>query len=173
MCHGATGSFISAHPFIKRGLMSYWELHIVSHPFNRMPQMTGRIGQGVPERFPDVDIVVQEAGVGWIPFTMYGMDNEYGKRRSEVPLLERRPSEYVEDQFYFTSQSMAEPENTQYPEWMIRMFDGQSNLMCSTADPHSDFDRPEELSRMIRSRFETEALQAIFGGTATEVFDIE
>jgi predicted TIM-barrel fold metal-dependent hydrolase len=145
VCHGATGSFISAHPFIKRGLISYWELHIVSHPFNQMPQMTSRIGQGVPERFPDVDIVMQEAGVGWIPFTMYRMDNEYGKRRSAVPLLERRPSEYVEDQFYFTSQSMAEPENTQYLEWMIRMFDGQSNLMCSTADPHYDFDRPEEL----------------------------
>jgi predicted TIM-barrel fold metal-dependent hydrolase len=170
--HGATGSFISAHPFIKRGLKSYWELHIVSHPFSQMIQMTSLVGQGVPERFPDLDIVMQEAGIGWIPFTMYRMDNEYGKRRSEVPILEQKPSEYVRDQFYFTSQPMAEPENTEHLEWMIRMFGGQDRLMFSTDYPHYDFDTPEELYRMIRHRFDDETVRKIFGETAREVFDL-
>lgn len=170
--HGATGSFISAHPFIKRGLKSYWELHIVSHPFSQMIQMTSLIGQGVPERFPDLDIVMQEAGIGWIPFTMYRMDNEYGKRRSEVPLLRKKPSEYVKERFYFTSQPMAEPENTEHLEWMIRMFDGEDRLMFSTDYPHYDFDTPEELYRMIRHRFDEETVRNVFGGTASEVFDL-
>ena len=47
---------------------------------------------------------------------MYRMDNEYGKRRSELPLLEKQPSEYIKDQFYFTSQPMAEPKNTEHLE---------------------------------------------------------
>jgi predicted TIM-barrel fold metal-dependent hydrolase len=50
--HGATGSFISAHPFIKRGLKSYWELHIVSHPFSQMIQLTSLIGRAFPSATP-------------------------------------------------------------------------------------------------------------------------
>lgn len=170
--HGATGSFISAHPFIKRGLKSYWELHIVSHPFSQMIQMSSMIGQGVPERFPDLDVVFQEAGIGWVPFTAYRMDNEYGKRRSEVPLLEKKPSEYIDDQFYFTSQPMAEPENTEHLAWMIEMC-GTDNLMFSTDYPHYDFDTPDELFTMIRGHFDEATVRDVFGRTAKEVFDIE
>lgn len=171
--HGATGSFISAHPFIKRGLKSYWELHIVSHPFSQMIQLTSMIGQGIPERYPDVDIVMQEAGIGWIPFTMFRMDNEYGKRRSEVPLLKKKPSEYIKDNFYFTTQPMAEPENSEHLANFIRMFDGTENLMFSTDFPHYDFDTPEELFRMIQSHFDDEAVRNIFGGNAARVFDLK
>jgi predicted TIM-barrel fold metal-dependent hydrolase len=172
LLHGATGSFISAHPFIKRGLKTYWELHIVSHPFSQMIQLSSMIGQGIPERHPDVDIVMQEAGLGWIPYTMYRMDNEFGKRRSEVPLLERKPSEYIKDQFYFTSQPMAEPEATEHVAWFIEMFDGQENLMFSTDYPHYDFDTPDELFRLVRSHFDDRAVRNIFGETAVDVFDL-
>lgn len=171
--HGATGSFISAHPFIKRGLKSYWELHVVSHPFSQMIQLTSLIGQGFPERYPDVDVVMQEAGVGWIPYTMYRMDNEYGKRRSEVPLLEKKPSEYIKDQWYFTSQPMAEPRETKHLAWMIEMFDGTESLMFSTDYPHYDFDTPDELFTMVSGHFDRAALENIFGRTASEVFDLE
>lgn len=171
--HGATGSFISAHPFIKRGLKSYWELHIVSHPFSQMIQLTSLMGQGFPERYPDIPVVFQEAGVGWIPYTMYRMDNEFGKRRSEVPLLQRKPSEYVKDQFYFTSQPMAEPENPEHLAWMIKMFDGKENLMFSTDYPHYDFDTPDELLGLLRGNFEEHEIEAVFGGTAARVFDLE
>lgn len=171
--HGATGSFISAHPFIKRGLKSYWELHVVSHPFSQMIQLTSLIGQGFPERYPDVDVVMQEAGVGWIPYTMYRMDNEYGKRRSEVPLLEKKPSEYIKEQWYFTSQPMAEPRETKHLAWMIEMFDGTESLMFSTDYPHYDFDTPDELFTMVSGHFGREALENIFGRTASEVFDLE
>lgn len=171
--HGATGSFISAHPFIKRGLKSYWELHVVSHPFSQMIQLTSLIGQGFPERYPDVDVVMQEAGVGWIPYTMYRMDNEYGKRRSEVPLLEKKPSEYIKEQWYFTSQPMAEPRETKHLAWMIEMFDGTESLMFSTDYPHYDFDTPDELFTMVSGHFDREAIENVFGRTASEVFDLE
>ena len=171
--HGATGSFVSAHPFIKRGLKTYWELHVVAHPFSQMIQMTSLVGQGFPERYPDIPVVFQEAGIGWIPYTMYRMDNEYGKRRSEVPLLERKPSEYVKEQFYFTSQPMAEPDETQHLAWWMEMFDGANNLMFSTDYPHYDFDSPDELFTMIRGHFDEETLAKVFGGNAARVFDLE
>jgi len=170
--HGATGSFISAHPFIKRGLKSYGELHVVSHPFSQMIQITSIVGQGIPERYPELDIVFQEAGIGWIPFTMYRLDNEYTKRRSEFPHLCKRPSEYIKDQFYFTTQPMAEPEETKHLTWMIEMFEGTENLMFSTDFPHYDFDTPEELFNMIRNHFGADAVQNVFGGNAAEVFGL-
>lgn len=170
--HGATGSFISAHPFIKRGLKSYGELHVVSHPFSQMIQMTSLIGQGIPEQYPDLDVVFQEAGIGWIPFTMYRLDNEYEKRRSEFPSLRRRPSEYIKDNFYFTTQPMAEPQQTKHIAWMIEMFDGTESLMFSTDYPHYDFDTPEELFNMIRNHFGAEGVRKVFGGNAAEVFDL-
>jgi hypothetical protein len=171
--HGATGSFASAHPFIKRGMKSYGELHVLSHPFTQMFQMTSMLGQGIPERYPDIDIVFQEAGIGWIPFTMYRMDNEYEKRRSEFPTLEKKPSEYVKENFYFTSQPMIEPKQSKYVAWLIEMFDGTDNLMFSTDFPHYDFDTPEELFNMIRNHFGAEEVQQVFGGNAVEVFDLE
>lgn len=171
--HGATGSFISAHPFIKRGLKSYGELHVLSHPFTQMLQMTSILGQGIPERYPNIDIVFQEAGIGWIPFTMYRMDNEYRKRRSEFPVLQKKPSEYVKENLYFTSQPMIEPEQSKYVAWFIEMFDGTENLLFSTDFPHYDFDTPEELFNMIRNHFGEEEVQQVFGGNAVEVFDIK
>lgn len=171
--HGATGSFISAHPFIKRGLKSYGELHVVSHPFTQMMQMTSMVGQGIFEQYPTLDVVFQEAGIGWIPFTMYRLDNEYEKRRSEFPTLRRKPSEYIKDACYFTTQPMIEPDDPRHLAWFIEMFDGTHNLMFSTDYPHYDFDTPDELFGLIRSQFDAAAVERIFGGNAARVFGLD
>lgn len=174
--HGVTGGYIAAHPEIKRALKTYWELHIISHPLSQMIQMSSIMGQGIPERYPDVDIVFQEGGLGWIPYTMFRMDNEYEKRRPEVPLLEKSPSDYITDPdgpFYFTSQPMAEPDNTEYLAQIIRMFNGTENLLFSTDYPHYDFDSPDELFNMIKGHFNKQELQNIYGGTAMKVFGVK
>lgn len=175
LLHGATGVYIGAHPWIKRALDTYWELHVISHPIGQMIQLTSLMGQGIPERYPDLTVVFQEAGVGWIPMTMYRMDNEFEKRRPEVPLLEQRPSEYITDPdgpFYFTSQPMAEPQDHEHLAQLIRMFNGGEKLMFSTDYPHYDFDTPEELFEMIRPHLSEHELRNIFGETAAKVFDI-
>jgi predicted TIM-barrel fold metal-dependent hydrolase len=175
LLHGATGSYVSAHPQIKRALESYAELHVISHPLSQMIQMSSIVGQGIPERYPDIDVVFQEAGVGWIPYTMYRMDMEFEKRRGEVPRIGQKPSRYItnpDGPFYFTSQPMAEPDQTEHLAQLINMFNGQEKLMFSTDYPHYDFDTPEELFNMIRGHFDEEAVEKIFGGTAMKVFDL-
>lgn len=173
--HGTTGTYASAHSEVKRALDSYWELHIVSHPFGQTLQLTSMIGQGVPERYPDLDVVFQEGGLGWIPTAMYRMDGEYEKRRQETPLLTRRPSEYITDPdvgLYFTSQPVPEARDPKHLAWMIEMFNGQENLMYSSDLPHYDFDSPSEVFGMLRPHMDDRALRNIFGETALRVFDL-
>lgn len=51
-------------PVISRTANYYVEEHAVNHPFSHMWNLTTMIFRGVPERFPDLDIVFQEAGIG-------------------------------------------------------------------------------------------------------------
>lgn len=175
LLHGATGMYIGAHPWIKRALDSYWELHIVSHPFSQVINLTSLLGQGIPERYPELTFVFEEAGIEWIPMAMFRMDNEYGMRRSEVPMLEKPPSEYITDPdgpFYFTSQPMGEPHQSEHLANIIRMFNGGENLMFASDFPHYDFDTPEELFNLINPHLEEQEVRNIFGETAVELFDL-
>ena len=49
---------------------------------------------GVTRRFPSLRVAFLEAGVGWVPYWLERMDEEWERRRAEAPLVKRRPSEY-------------------------------------------------------------------------------
>ena len=72
--------------------------------------LTSLVLEGIPERFPKLKIVFIEGGFGWIPSTMWRMDRQFDRFRSEVPHLKRRPSEYVKEHFWFTTQPIDEPD---------------------------------------------------------------
>lgn len=162
-------------PMIKRGCKTWWEFHVIAHPFSQMIQLTSLMGQGFPERFPDATVVFQEAGIGWIPYLMYRMDAEYEKRRADTPLLEKRPSEYIKHDgtFYFTSQPLAEARNTTHVAQWIEMMNGSETLMFSSDHPHYDEDSPEETFDLIGRNLDPQAVRNIFGETAKEVFNLE
>lgn len=161
-------------PMIKRGCKTWWEFHVIAHPFSQMIQLTSLVGQGFPERFPDATLVFQEAGIGWIPYTMYRMDAEYEKRRADVPLLEKRPSEYItnEGTFYFTSQPLAETRDTTHVAQLVEMMNGSETLMFSSDHPHYDEDSPEETFDLIGRHLDAQTVRNIFGETAEAVFDL-
>lgn len=161
-------------PMIKRGFRTFWEFHVIAQPFSQMIQLTSMIGQGIPERFPDARFVFQEAGVGWIPYTMYRMDAEFEKRRADVPLLKKRPSDYIRDAetFFFTSQPLAEARDTEHVAQWIEMINGGETLMFASDHPHYDEDSPEEAFSLIRF-LDDQSIRNIFGETAMKLFDLE
>ena len=75
---------------------------------------------GLFDRFPKLKIVFIEGGFGWIPSTTWRMDRHFEAFRSEVPHLKRRPSEYVKQSFWFTTQPIDEPENLEHLAVTIR-----------------------------------------------------
>ena len=72
--------------------------------------MTNLVINGIPERFPKLKIVMVESGLAWIPFLMQRLDNEYLMRTSEAPLLKKKPSEYMAENFYYSTQPMETSE---------------------------------------------------------------
>lgn len=97
--------------------------------------------EGIPERFPGIRFVFIEGGFGWLPSTVWRLDRQWQRFRSEVPHVRRPPSDYVREHFWFTTQPIEEPEK---PEYLRDILDwiGTDRLMLSTDYPHWDFDDP-------------------------------
>ncbi len=144
--------------------------HALGFPFYNMVQMTNLIVNGIPERFPGLKVLFIEAGVAWIPFMAYRLDNEYMLRPSEAPLLRKRPSEYMRN-FYFTSQPLEMPANPSELEWLFRTFDAESHLLYASDYPHQDFDTPASIYDL--PFLSEQAKRKILGENALKLFRID
>ena len=157
-------------PGIVRSMSTMPELHTLSHPWSMMWAMTSLIAQGTPEKFPDLEFVMMEAGLGWVPYMMSRLNREYSTWRSQAPLLEKMPEDYLREQFYFATQPLGEFNDRSHMADVIDIV-GADSIMFSTDFPHFDTDNPESI-RGFFSRL-SEAEQAkVFGGNAMEVFDL-
>jgi len=171
MMHNAAGTMIKNFTKQFYGLDRYLSAHVPAHAMQHMVNLSSMITRGVPERYPDLEFVVQEAGVGWIPYFMRRFDAEYSGKREDAPLLERPPSEYIRDQFYFTSQPLEGADDPAYIEHTLRLFGGAENLMFSSDYPHLDFDHSDELLGLLRGKFSDEEIRDVYGQTALSVYD--
>lgn len=170
--HNAAGDMMFHFPRQYQSFSRFTEVHSCSHPFVHMTNMASLVIQGVPERFPDLNFVLQEAGIGWIPYFIRRLDHEYSSLPEDAPMLNKLPSEYVLDQFYFTSQPVEGTTDPQYIRDTIRHFDGANNLMFASDYPHFDFDDPGHLISRLRGPFDDQEIANIYGRTAIDVFDL-
>lgn len=156
--------------------MQYWwnetyaEDHAITHPFSHMWNVTSITMNAIPEQYPDLDFVIQEAGLGWIPYLKYRLDEHSMMYSDQVPGLERLPSEMFDDQFYFTTQPIPKPvDNHRYVASMIEMI-GTENVLYSGDFPHHDFNPPEHLYNYLKPYFEEDEIENIMGKTAYDLF---
>jgi uncharacterized protein len=100
------------------------------------------IAEGVFARFADLQVVCVEAGISWAGPLMWSMDAAWSAMRDDVPHLDRRPSEYFREHFWFTTQPIEEPDD---PEQLVQAleFTGMTDRIMFASDyPHWDFDSP-------------------------------
>jgi predicted TIM-barrel fold metal-dependent hydrolase/nitrite reductase/ring-hydroxylating ferredoxin subunit len=132
---------LGGHPNTSSGFVSYYpEYHVgLDQPFQT--QLLSLICEGVFDRFPGLKIVFIEGGLAWVPALMQRLDHHWLRLRDEVPDLERRPSEYIADHIWCSTQPIDEPEN---PRHLKRIFEefGMGNILFATDYPHWDFDNP-------------------------------
>jgi predicted TIM-barrel fold metal-dependent hydrolase len=131
----------SGHPYTGAGWPSYYVEEGAGHSTSCQTVVTSLVIEGVFERFPRLKIVIIEGGFAWLPALSWRLDKLYERMRSEVPHLKRRPSEYIREHIWVTSQPMEEPENRQHLfdtiEWI-----GWDRLLFASDYPHWDFDDP-------------------------------
>ena len=104
-------------------------------------QVASLILEGVFERYPDLKIVMIEAGFGWMPSLGWRLDKNWKQLKAEVPHLKKAPSEYLRQHFWVSTQPMEEAEE---PEHLIDTMNwvGWDRIMFASDYPHWDFDDP-------------------------------
>jgi hypothetical protein len=169
--HGAAAPGLALDfPILQHELNTYFANHALGHVYSQMLTLTSLIENGVPEKFPGLDFVFQEVGIAWLSL-VFRLNREYKQRRSEVPLLEKTPEEYVRDQFYFATQPMDEPNDARHMKQLLETWGGDT-LMFATDHPHFDIDNTEALMKFLQSFPEDERNDILYGNAA-EVFDID
>lgn len=168
--HNAAGTMMTRFSSTWRALNRALPVHATSHNMMHQTNLADMLTQGVPERFPDLTFVIQEAGLGWYPYFMRRFDHDYMGAKWDAPMLNKLPSEYLTDQFHLTSQPIEGADDPHYLNQIIRFFEGEHNLMFSSDYPHFDFDNTGELLKLLRSEFSTQEIQNIYGKTAERVY---
>lgn len=170
--HGATNSgFDVGFPKYDRAFEKFLTAHVNAHLWSQAMTLTSLIAHGVPEKFPDLDFVFLEAGIGWVPYMMFRLNKEAAMRRSEVPLLEKQPEEYIRERMYFASQPLGEPMDGRHMQSLLDIV-GADSLLFASDYPHWDFDHPSELDAHLRARFSPEERSRVLNGNAKRVFDL-
>ncbi|MGM0590050.1 MAG: amidohydrolase family protein [Halobacteriota archaeon] len=170
--HAATkGGFDREFPHHNQAFEQFIEAHICSHLWCQTMTLTSLVIQGVPVKFPDLDFVILESGLTWVPYMMFRLNKEYSMRRSEAPLLEKSPEEYVRERFYFASQPLGEPDSPRDLQQVLDVL-GPEMLLFATDYPHWDFDHPSELDKHLRAHFSEEERRQVLFDNASKVFGI-
>jgi predicted TIM-barrel fold metal-dependent hydrolase len=130
-------------------------------------QLVSLVFEGVFERFPRLRVVLIEGGIAWVPPMLWRMDRIFGRMHDEVPELKRRPSEYVRDHVWFTTQPIEEPERPTDLLRTVEHMDAPGHLVFATDYPHWDFDSP---SRAIPVAFPPQLRERIFSTNALALY---
>ncbi len=131
----------SGHPISSSGWPSYYLEDHTSMAMAFQAQLISLVFEGTFERFPDLCVVFVEGGLSWLPPLVWRMDRLFEEMRDEVPDLRRRPSDYVREHVWLTTQPVEEPDR---PEQLVQVFDriGADRLLFATDYPHWDYDDP-------------------------------
>ena len=144
--------------------------HTLAPAWSIMQSVTSLIAQGVPEKFPDLDFVMLEGRIEWIPWLMAGLNREQGQWQSEITYLTKSPEEYIRDQFYFATQPIGEISS---PEHMMQLLDviGYDSLTFASDYFHYDWDNPSAIDKFLRS-VDAKEREKVLSGNASDAFDL-
>src|SRR5215831_10305021 len=155
------------HPISSSGWPSFYLEDHTGIAMAFQAQLVSLVFEGVFERFPGLRVVCIEGGVAWLPALAWRMDRLFDELHDEVPELRRRPSEYLREHVWLTTQPVEEPER---PEQLLRVFEriGPDRLLFATDYPHWDYDDPTRafpapLPPGLRERIYADNARALYG----------
>jgi uncharacterized protein len=148
----------------------YFEEHTNFAQWN-FPTISSLVFEGVFDRFPRLQIALIELAWSWVVPFMWRLDASWRKLRAEVPHLQRKPSEYIREHFWYSTQPIEEPESLEWFDdlYGLREANGIADrIMYSSDYPHWDFDAPEALPATLP----LEARRGILGVNASRLYGI-
>jgi hypothetical protein len=131
----------SGHPYTGVGWPSYYVEEAAGHSTSCQSAVTSLVIEGVFERIPALKAVMVEGGFAWLPALAWRLDKLYARLKSEVPHLQRLPSEVIRQHIWVTTQPMEEPADRSQLIDMMEWI-GWDRLLFASDYPHWDFDDP-------------------------------
>jgi uncharacterized protein len=158
----------SGHPRTGGGWPSFYVEAHYDLIHGMQAQITSMVLEGVFERYPGVRVALVEGGFGWAPSLGWRLDRLWSRMRDEVPHVKRPPSEYIRENFYFTTQPMEEPET---PEDVLLTFEqiGWDRVLFATDYPHWDFDDPRYA---FKARLPEQRRRMLFHDNAAQLYGL-
>ena len=145
-------------------------VHALGFTWYNVVHLTNWICNAMPERYPNLKVIWIESGLAWLPFLMQRLDNEYMMRSSEVPLLKKKPSDYMRD-MYYTTQPMEMVENRKALELTFELLKADTQLLYSSDYPHWDMDLPSTIYDL--PFLSEQQKRNILGGNAVRLFNLQ
>jgi predicted TIM-barrel fold metal-dependent hydrolase len=99
---------------------------------------------------------------------MWRMDAIYAARKGDVPELKRKPSEYVKDHIWFTTQPLDYPEDKIELTNVLERMEADKILLFSSDYPHWTFDDPQWVAKHIPAPMR----EKVMFGNAIELFKL-
>jgi uncharacterized protein len=123
------------------GWPSYYHEEHPSYAQSMQTVLSSLVCEGVFEHIPNLKVVLVEGGIAWMPALCWRLDKAWKRLHAEVPFLRQKPSEYIRQNVWVTTQPIDEPERREDMlstlEWI-----GVDRVMFSTDYPHWDQDDP-------------------------------
>lgn len=108
-------------------------VHALGHPVEQLVAVTTVVLCGISPRHPDLRFGFFEAGIGWVPYLMERLDEEFEHRHREMPWLEAPPSHYMrQPNMYYSCES----EERLVP--FVAQHVGVENILWASDYPHWD-----------------------------------
>ncbi len=130
-------------------------------------QLISIVAGGLFDTFPDLRLVLIEAGVAWLPPMLWRLDKNWKGLRREIPWVRRLPSEYVRDHVRLTTAPFDAPDDAQQLREVVAQLGSDSILLYASDYPHAHGeDRAvtelEFLSPAFATRIKCENARAVY-----------
>jgi uncharacterized protein len=128
------------HPVTSLGWPTYYLEDYAAQAQGFQSQVASLICEGVLSKHPALKVVLIESGVTWVPAFLWRMSKFWRGLRTEIPWIDRPPSEIFRDHFRLTVQPFDAPDS---PDIVHRVVDhlGSDELLLFSSDyPHWQFD---------------------------------
>jgi predicted TIM-barrel fold metal-dependent hydrolase len=135
-----TGGFDAHHN--GTGWPSYYLEYHIAWRASMAELVLSMITEGVFQAIPDLQVVLVEGCITWAGPLQWTMDSVRKVAGGEIAHLERKPSEYFRDHFWFTTQPLEEPDDSRHLVQALEFTQMTDRIMFSSDYPHWDFDSP-------------------------------
>ena len=158
------------------GFVSYYFEFHPQYTMYYYPHVASLVMAGIFAKIPELRFVLVEGGVSWLTPFMWRLDHYWQEFGSEVPWLDKPPSEYVRKHVLVTTQPLERPSEPRRLNEYLGWMGSRQMVMFSTDYPHWDYDHPEPTLRRlpseVRELFAYENAAGLygfseFGGPAT------